>query len=118
MGIEKLKQLMEQTGFNIKCLSLLTGVHRNTISNYLNKKSGGKGINELIEYLEFFGNESDNYKILIERLRNQILKEPDLSKILHFVDEIIEEKETELREPVPACAPGEPAGKKSKLKKE
>ena len=118
MGIEKLKQLMEQTGFNIKCLSLLTGVHRNTISNYLNKKSGGKGINELIEYLEFFGNESDNYKILTKRLRDKILKEKDLSRILHFVDEIIEERKAELRGLVPACTPGEPAGEKSKLKKE
>ena len=118
MSVEKLKQLMEQTGFNIKCLSLLTGVHRNTISNYLNKKSGGEGINELIEYLEFFGNESDNYKILIERLRNPNLNEPDLSRILHFVDVIIKEKETELREFIPACTTGKPAGKKSKLKKE
>ena len=118
MSIEKLKQLMEQTGFNIKCLSLLTGVHRNTISNYLNKKSGGEGINELIEYLEFFGNESDNYKILTKRLRDKTLKEKDLSHILYLVDEIIEGKESEFRGLNPACAPGEPAGEKPKLKKE
>ena len=75
-------------------------------------------IDVLIKYLENVHNESDNYKILIERLRNQILKEPDLSKILHFVDEIIEERKAEFRGLVPACPPGESAGKKSKLKKE
>ena len=75
-------------------------------------------IDILIQYLENIQNESDNYKILIERLRNPNLKEPDLSRILHFVDEIIEERKTEFRGPVPACTPGEPAGEKSKFKKE
>ena len=118
---EYFKELQEKTYTSGKELVGEFGFSPNTITALRKGLAGKDKEKRTLDYmnnkLTILFNQSDNYKILIERLRHKMLKESDLSRILHFVDEIIEERKAEFRGLSPACAPGEPAGEKSKLNK-
>ena len=114
---KKLASLLKTTNIKQKDVADFVGVIPDMIRQYINgEKKSPKNIERSIKYIEDIINESDDLKLLIVKLRK--LKDSELSRITELANRIIEGKESEFRGLVPACAPGEPAGEKSKLKKE
>ena len=68
------------------------------------------------KYINGILRESETFKLLVEKLRDQALKDSDLSRIMQLTDQILEEKETEFRGPIPARSEREFVGKKQKLR--
>ena len=111
-----LDDYLNNTGISVKEIASHLDISRVMVGYYRKgKKWNGKNVDTAIKYIEDRINESGDYKLLVEKLRS--LKDSELSRITELANKIIEERETEFRELVPACAPGEPAGEKSKLKK-